>query len=142
MKCFLSCICCCILLQAFSQDSIIVRKDGRLDLLNARQASLNKMAARFTSTGLVHGYRLQVLSTQNREQAYQVKSELLQRFPEQKAYTSYQSPYFKVRFGNFTDRTEALRYKNLLSSLYPQGVYIIQDDVEYTPPKEEDTGNP
>lgn len=122
----------------FSRDTIIVRKDGRLDILNAKQASLNKVAARMTSTGLYHGYRLQVLSTRSRDQAYKLKSELLQRFPEQKSYVLFQSPYFKIRFGNFVDRADAIRYKNTLSSLYPQLIYVVSDNVEYTPPKEED----
>lgn len=121
-----------------TNDSIIVRKDGRLDMLNAIQAKLNKKAARMTYNGLYHGYRLQVLSTQSREQAFDLKASLLQRFPEQKAYTIFQSPYFKVRFGNFIDRDEANRYKKMLSSIYTQAIYIVDDNVEYTPPKDED----
>lgn len=132
---------CFCLLHAVAQDSIVVRKDSRLDILNARQASLNKMAARMTSTGLYHGYRLQVLNTQSREEAYRVKTELLQRFPEQKSYVLYQSPFFKIRFGNFVDKAEALRYKNSLSAIYPQVIYVVNDNVEYTP-KEDETDTP
>ena len=90
-----------------------------------------------TYNGLYHGYRLQVLSTQSREQAFELKANLLQRFPEQKAYTIFQSPYFKVRFGNFIERNEANRYKNILSSIYSQVIYVVNDNIEYTP-KEED----
>src|SRR3954447_15769955 len=139
MKVILSCIFCACAVFAFSQDTIIVRKDSRLDILNAKQASLNKFASKFTSNGLYHGYRLQVLNTQSREQAYKLKSELLQRFPEQKSYVLYQSPYFKIRFGNFTDKAEALHYKNILSSIYTQAIYVINDNVEYTPTKEDES---
>ena len=120
-----------------SGDSITVRKDGRLDMLNSIQAKLNKKAARMTYNGLYHGYRLQVLSTQSREQAFDLKASLLQRFPEQKAYTIFQSPYFKVRFGNFLERDEANKYKQILSSIYTQVIYIVNDNIEYTP-KDED----
>ena len=126
-------------MQANTGDTITVRKDGRLDMLNAMQVKLNKQAARMTYNGLYHGYRLQVLSTQSREEAFDLKASLLQRFPEQKAYTIFQSPYFKVRFGNFIDRDEANRYKKILSSGYTQVIYIVNDNVEYTPPKDEDT---
>ena len=139
MKAIISCMLCFCTIYVFSQDTIIVRKDNRLDILNAKQASLNKFASKFTSSGLYHGYRLQVLNTQSREQAYNLKSELLQRFPEQKSYVLFQSPYFKIRFGNFTDKTEALHYKNTLSALYPQAIYVINDDIEYTPPKEDES---
>ncbi len=90
-----------------------------------------------TYNGLYHGYRLQVLSTQSREKAFDLKANLLQRFPGQKAYTIYQSPYFKVRFGNFIERDDAERYKRMLSSVYPQTIYVVNDNIEYTP-KDED----
>ena len=139
MKGILSFFFCFLLYHAYPQtgDTIVVRKDSRLDMLNAIQTKLNKKAARMTYNGLYHGYRLQVLSTQSREQAFDLKASLLQRFPEQKAYTVFQSPYFKVRFGNFIDRDEANHYKNILSSIYPQVIYIVNDNVEYTP-KDED----
>ncbi len=137
MKWLLSILFSHLLMAASAQNSIVVRKDGRLDLLTAMQAKLNKQASTMTYNGLYHGYRLQVLSTQSREQAFELKGDLLQRFPEQKAYTIYQSPYFKVRFGNFIDRDEANRYKKLLSSLYSQVIYVVSDNVEYTP-KDED----
>ena len=139
MKVIISCIFCFCTVYAFSQDTIIVRKDSRLDILNAKQASLNKFASKFTSNGLYHGYRLQVLNTRSRDEAYKVKAQLLQRFPEQKSYVLFQSPYFKIRFGNFTDRADALRYKSSLSAIFPQVIYVVNDDVEYTPPKEDDT---
>ena len=94
-----------------------------------------------TSNGLYHGYRLQVLNTRSRDEAYKVKAQLLQHFPEQKSYVLFQAPYFKIRFGNFTDRSDALRYKSSLSAIFPQVIYVVNDDVEYTPPKEDDTGN-
>ena len=143
MKWLICCFLCFCITHVIAQDStIVVRKDGRLDILNAKQAALNKQAARMTSTGLYHGYRLQVLNTQSRDQAYQLKSELLQRFPEQKTYVLYQSPYFKIRFGNFIDRSDAVRYKNLLSSMYSQVIYVVNDNVEYKPKEDEETDAP
>jgi len=143
MKAIISCIFCFCTVYAFSQDTIldtvIVRKDSRLDILNAKQASLNKFASKFTSNGLYHGYRLQVLNTRSRDQAYKLKAELLQRFPEQKSYVLFQAPYFKIRFGNFTEKGDALRYKNILSAIYPQGIYVVNDEVEYKPPKEDES---
>ncbi len=137
----LLCFCCIFIAHSQSGDTIIVRKDGRLDLLTTIQAKLNKKAARMTYNGLYHGYRLQLLSTQSREQAFDLKAKLLQRFPDQKAYTIYQSPYFKVRFGNFIDRSEAERYKRILTSMYPQIIYVINDNIEYTPKDDDITSD-
>ena len=118
---------------AHASDSIIVRKDGRLDILTAKQAAINKNTAKMTSNGQFRGYRLQVLNTRNREEAFKVKAELLQKYPDQKVFALFQSPYFKIRFGNFADREEAEKYKKEISRIYPQGVYVIQDAVDAAP---------
>lgn len=123
----------------FSQDTIVVRKDSRLDVLNAKQAAINKISAKMTSNGLFRGFRLQVINTRSREQAFQVKTELLQRFPEEKTYLLYQSPYFKVRIGNFLERPAAEEFKKMVAKQYPQGVFVIEDAIEYKPTGLEET---
>lgn len=120
-----------------STDTIIVNKDPRLDLLSAKQALINKRTAMLTSNGMYKGYRLQVVSTNNRELAYKIKSDLLTKFPEQKCYTLFQSPNFKVRIGNFLKKSDAENFRTQLSRYYPSGVYIVEDGVEYIPTEEE-----
>ena len=123
---------------ADAQDSITVSKDPRLDILTVKQAQINKRTAMMTSSGLYKGFRIQVISTSNRDQAFRIKSELLSRFPDQKSYTMYQSPYFKVRVGNFIKREDAEKFRKLLNKYYPQGVYVVEDAIEYTFSEEED----
>ncbi|BAV04211.1 Sporulation related domain-containing protein [Filimonas lacunae] len=118
---------------SFAQDTIVVRKDSRLETLTAKQASTNKLAGKMTSNGLYRGFRLQVLNTRSREQAFQVKTELLRRFPEEKTYLLYQSPYFKVRIGNFLERADAEEFRQMVMKQYPQGVFVIDDAIEYRP---------
>lgn len=114
------------------RDTIIVHKDSRLDILTEKQGTINR-----TSTKIMRGYRLQVITTRKREDAFQIKGELLKRFPNQKTYTIYQSPYFKVRFGNFPEKSEAEKYKEILSGIYSQGIYVVPDMIEYTPAEDE-----
>ncbi|MBL0883387.1 MAG: SPOR domain-containing protein [Chitinophagaceae bacterium] len=121
-----------------ASDSIIVRKDPRLDLLTAKQAQINKRSAMMTSSGQYKGYRIQVISTTNREQAFAIKTELLSRFPDQKSYTSYQSPLFKVRIGNFLKKEDAEQFRKTLNRFYPKGVYVVEDVIEYTLTEEEE----
>lgn len=113
-----------------AQDTIVVRKDSRLDALNAKQAAINKITAKMTSNGLFRGFRIQVINTRSREQAFQVKTELLQRFPEEQTYLLYQSPYFKVRIGNFLERPAAEEFKRMVMKQYPQGVFVIEDAID------------
>lgn len=116
----------------FGQDSIVVKKDPRLDVLSAKQAQINKRTSLVTSSGMIKGFRLQVISTTNRDIALRTKADLLSRYPEHKAYLLFQSPYFKVRFGNFLKREDAEKIRKLLNKQYPQGVFVVEDGIEYT----------
>ena len=121
----------------FAGDSIIITKDARLDILTQKQQLMNRRLAMQAGNGLYKGYRIQVTSTSSRDEAFRFKAELMNRFPEYKTYTIYQSPNFKVRIGNFIKKEEAEKFKAQLNKMYPQGVYIVEDNIEYSP-KEED----
>ena len=119
-------------------DSVILSKDHRLDILTAKQVQINKRTAMMTSSGLYRGYRIQVISTNKRDLAFKIKAELLARFPDPTSYAMFQSPYFKVRIGNFIRKEEAERLRKQLMKFYPQGVYVVEDAIEYTPKDEEE----
>ncbi len=122
---------------AADNDTIIVRKDPRLDVLTAKQAAINKRTSMQTANGQYKGYRIQVVSTTSREQAFKVKSDLLNKYPAEKVYILFQSPYFKVRIGNFLKKEDADNFKKPMNKQFPQGVYVVEDAIEYTPPDEE-----
>lgn len=115
---------------------VIVHKDPRLDILGAKEAEINIVAAKVLARSAL-GYRLQVLSTNDRELAMRTKTQLLQRFPEQKVYMLFQLPYLKIRFGNFKTRQEAQTYKNQVSRLLGgTSIYLISERIEVKPEKE------
>jgi hypothetical protein len=114
-------------------DTIIVHKDPRIDILTAKQAGINKVTARMASNGMFKGYRLQVLNTRSRDEAFKIKAALLENFPDQKAYVLYQSPYFKVRIGNFINRADADNFSKEISAFLSQPAYVVQDLIEYIP---------
>ncbi len=135
MSLLIRCVVCCFFLVSghivWASDTILVKKDARLDLLTAKQAQINKRTAMLTSNGQYKGFRVQVISTNSRDQALRIKTELLSRFPDQKTYTSYQSPLFKVRIGNFVKKDDAEQFRKMLNRLYPRGVYVVEDVIEY-----------
>lgn len=120
-----------------ANDSVIVRKDARLEILTSKQIAMNKRLAMMTPNGLYKGFRIQVISTSKRDDAFKIKSDLMGQFPDQKTYVVFQSPSFKVRIGNFLKKEDAEKLKAQLNKIYPNGVYIVEDGIEYTP-KEED----
>ena len=60
-----------------------------------------------------------------------------ENFPDEKAYVLYQSPYFKVRVGNFINRSDAENFSKELSTYLSQPAYIVEDMIEYIPKAED-----
>ncbi len=110
-------------------NTVIVHKDSRIDLLVIKQAQINEVTSRESrKTG--RGFRLMIISTNKRDEAIAAKTKLYIYFPELKAYLWHQSPYYKVKAGNFKDRNEAEVYQQKLNVYFPKGVFIMNDIVE------------
>ena len=126
----------------FSQDSlktteesmgtVTVIKDSRLDALAKKEAEFNDNKLLPNGTYAVKGFRLMVLSTNDRAFAMKVRTQLLQRYPDQKVYMSFQAPYLKLKFGNFAEKTEAEKFKNDISKakLVTSNIYVVPEMVE------------
>jgi len=121
--------------------TVVVFKDPRIDILGKKLAEYNTaIGANFTmgpTSG--RGYRLMVISTSDRALAMKVRSELLQIFPDQKQYTSYQLPNIKIKFGNFPDRADAENARKLIISLklVPNNIYVLGETIELKPEKKD-----
>ena len=77
----------------------------------------------------VNGFQLQVLNTTDRNEAINAKSLLLSKYPKQKTFLMYQSPYYKIRFGNFLTQTEAVSYQKKIKSDFAN-VFVIPTKFE------------
>ena len=77
-----------------------------------------------------------MVNTNKRDEAIAAKTKIYTNFPELKAYLVYQSPYFKLKAGNFRTRDEAVQYQKMLAPFFPKGVFIMNDSIEVTPEKE------
>lgn len=120
----------------FAAIPVVIHKDPRIDILNKKELDLNNNYLKALSHTTM-GYRLQVLSTNDRVLAMKTRTELLQKFPEQKNYMIYQAPYVKLRFGNFRTREEANIYRKQISQLIKgTSIYLIEERIEIKPEKE------
>lgn len=123
---------------SLSENKVIIHKDSRLDVLADKQAEINALTAKLNARSAM-GYRLQVLSTNDRELAMKTKTQLMQRFPEQKTYMFFQLPYVKLRFGNFKTKQEADVYKKQISRMLGDAsIYYISERIEVKPEKEKE----
>lgn len=115
--------------QADSTSSIVIHKDPRIDLLVKKQVQINEETTRDARRN-VPGFRIQVINTNDRNAAITAKTKVYQLYPELKSYLIYQSPYFRLRVGNFKDKDEADDYLKALSKQFPGNVFLVRDIVE------------
>lgn len=126
--------------QSGSMDSSIVpkvtiNKDPRLDILAKVVAEINSMSTRFAK-----GYRLFVLKSNDRDYAMKVRAYLLQNFPEEKVIMTYQSPFIKMKFGDFVELKDAEKYRDMImrGGVVTGNIYIVPETVEVKPDKIKD----
>lgn len=115
---------------------VTVTKDPRLELLAKKEAEFNAMG-----TKLAKGYRLLVLKSNDRDYSMKVRSLLLQNYPDQKVYMTFQAPFIKLKFGNFVEKVEAEKYRDMLmkAKFITNNIYIVPEVVEVKPDKTKET---
>lgn len=119
-------------------NSVTVHKDPRLDLLVKKQIQINEETSR-EARKIGKGFRLLVINTNKRDEAVAAKTKVYTYFPELKSYLIYQSPFYKLKVGNFKERKEAEDYLKRLKKYFPQGIYIMSDVIEMKLDKETET---
>ena len=130
-------------LSSFAQDTdslnenkVIVFKDYRLDILAQKEAEVNTALLK-TQARLAPGYRLMVLNTSDKDYAFKVRTELLQKFPEQKPYMWFANPYIRLKFGNFRTKEEAEVYRKQISKMLNGAtIYFLNETIEVDPGKD------
>lgn len=112
---------------AVVEGTLTVNKDLRLNVLATNEANFNATALKSGK-----GYRLMVLNTNNRNLATSLRSKLLQHYPDQKVYMSYQPPYIKLMFGDYTNEDDANKYKDelLKSNLIQGNIYVVPEIID------------
>lgn len=121
------------------EGKITVIRDSRIDVLGKKQYDLNTSAPNLGPRA-AKGYRLMVISSNDRDLAMRVRAQLLQRFPEQKVYMAFQAPYIKIKFGNFVEKGDADRYKKMIkqAGIVSTNIYVVPETVEVKPDKDKD----
>ena len=118
----------------FAKSPNVIR-DKRIDKLVDKQIELNQQALR-GRTQLEAGFRIVVISTSSRDRANEVRALLMKNYPEQRSYLLFQSPYFKVQFGNYKTYAEADAMKKELQLVYTDTLMITPAQIEVRYEKE------
>lgn len=118
--------------------SVTVNKDKRIDVLGEKMYAYNVALAKSVRSG--KGYRLMLLSANDRNMAMNLRAKLLQLYPEHKVYMAYQTPFYKIKMGNFVEKTDAEKLKKQLmaQNLVPGNIYVLPETIEIKPEAEEE----
>ena len=96
--------------------------------LNSQNLITNKVSIDSTQF-IIEGYRVQILATKQLVNAEKLQKDL-SSILNQKIYIVFEAPNYKVRVGNFIDRSKAENFrKNLIKEGY-QSSWIIRTRIE------------
>jgi len=104
-----------------------IRQDPRITDLLVRHSQINQKRHG------TDGFRLEIFFGSDykaREQAMRVKHEFNLIYPEIPAYVLFQTPNFKVRIGDFRNKSEALKSKAAISTKFPNA-FIVKDNIRF-----------
>jgi hypothetical protein len=83
----------------------------------------------------VKGFRLQVLNTTDRTQAYNMKSQLYAAMDNQQAYVLAKLPYYIVQFGDFFNRKDAELARVYINKKLKVNCNIVNAELLALPPE-------
>lgn len=79
--------------------------------------------------GTADGYRVQVLSTDNIDEANLVRSEIYVQTSRKEVYVIFEPPFYKVKVGDFTSNSEAENLRFRLNQLGYTESKVVQETV-------------
>jgi hypothetical protein len=122
-----------ITIDTLNNGTVLLQKDSRIDILGQKMGDYNTSLAKNIRSG--KGFRLMLLTSNDRNVVMQTRSKLLQQYPEHKIYMIYQSPFIKLKMGNFIEKTEAEKLKKQLLSqkIITGNIYILSETIEIKP---------
>ena len=106
---------------------VTVINDPRLDTLIYRHIQSR------AEMGGLRGYRIQVYfgsGQQARKEANEAKASCISLFPTQKTHILYQTPFYKVRVGDFRTRNEAFIWHKKIVRKFPKA-YPVNDIINF-----------
>ncbi|MEM6376852.1 MAG: SPOR domain-containing protein, partial [Bacteroidota bacterium] len=75
-----------------------------------------------TAKSYVEGWRVQVISTTDRQRLESVRQSLKARYPYLSTSWVHNRPYYRLRAGAFATKLEALQLQHLLREYYPGSI--------------------
>lgn len=79
--------------------------------------------------GTADGFRVQVLSTDDIDEANRVRAEIYEKTARKEVYVVFEPPFYKVKVGDFTSKSEANDLKFKLNQLGYTEAKVVQETI-------------
>lgn len=109
------------------KDTIRYKMDPSVERQMEKKKELNR-----SKPPTIDGFRVQIYAGNSRQQAMQIRTEVVGAYTDYAAYLIYKQPTFRVRVGDFKNRFEAQKLLNELKAQYPSS-FIVPDEVLVNP---------
>lgn len=106
----------------YTQNKVVVWADPLLDSLVNKNIEINK------ASQSMDGYRIQIFTGSERNNAHALRAKFLVDFPAEQIYLIYQQPYFKLRVGDYRNLIEAQSMYQQLQKHFGQ-ILIVPDKI-------------
>ena len=128
--------------QAQQAERVHVNRDTLIAILQSFRAEndINPVVARPISLGTrpvdrsratrvsKRGFRVQIYAGNNRNEAYATQNRFKSQYSDIDSYINYDEPNYRVKVGDFTSRSEANSFMQVLRSQY-SNVFVFQEDI-------------
>jgi hypothetical protein len=102
---------------------------GQLPLDVWYQYDENAIDSQKNIVGTTDGYRVQVIATDNIDEANQIRSEIYSKTTKKAVYVNFEPPFYKVKVGDFTSNSDANDLKFMLNQLGYKEARVVQETV-------------
>jgi hypothetical protein len=106
----------------YAQNKLTIKADPLIDSLVHKYQEINKAEPQ------MDGYRIQLFTGADRNNAIAIRSKFMIDFPAEQIYLIYQQPYFKLRVGDYRNLIEAQSMYTQLQKQFGQ-ILIVPDKI-------------
>ena len=121
----------CAFILLLSSSLFAQKKTGTIKV-KGENLFLDSLIEKVKETNSIHktikGYRIQLFSGTERNNANEVKTRFLKLYPEFNAYLLYNQPYYKIRVGNFRTRLDAEVAYQKIKNVFDECI-IVSDNI-------------
>jgi hypothetical protein len=122
---FLFLIACCFSFAFLEAQTVVFNESSSVERMIDKYITTNK------NTETIKGWRIQIVSTDDRRNMEATKAKFDELYPEINSSWNHLAPYYQVRAGAYEDKTKLMAFLMEIKDEFPMATPVV-DDIEKT----------